>query len=69
MKIMKTILSQKPEKLPVFDSQREVLAHGFDVISNSICSLNFQYAQPKHIIGKVSQPKINMKQTRMINLL
>ena len=56
MKILKTILSHKPEKLSVFDRQRVVLAHGFDVISNSICSLNCQYAQPMHIIGKVSQP-------------
>ena len=55
MKILKTILSHRTEKLPVFDSQRVVLSHGFDVISNSICSLNCQYAQPMHIIGKVSQ--------------
>ncbi len=55
MESLKKNLSHKTEKVSALDGHSEVLSYCIDVISNSICSLNCQYAQPMHIISKVSQ--------------
>ena len=54
MENLKTISSDRAENLTAFDALISALNHLLNIFFDKSTSLNCQYAQPMHIIGKVS---------------